>query len=193
LVISSGIIYIAIGQQAQNEAEKSITSFRQYNDLPVTVLGSPVNGYTNKQASRWTKLNLDVLTEYEKVLYLDADTRIHGDLTIGFNFLDGFDMAIAPSTQQDSSIFAHIGADERLQTITEIGYLPLQLQAGVMFFHRERCAEFFKVWRQEWLRWQEQDQAAMLRALKRYPLRIWLLGRDWNGGKLVDHLFGRCR
>jgi lipopolysaccharide biosynthesis glycosyltransferase len=185
-----GVVYVAIGQQAQVEARQSINSLIRYNDLPITILDKFDNP---GKGARWAKLNMDRLVDYDRVLYLDADTRVNGDITGGFELLDNWDLAIAPSPNQDSNIFAHIRTGERLQTIREIGYIPIQLQAGVMFFHRRRCAKLFETWRQEWQRWQDQDQAALLRTLDKCPVRIWLLGNEWNGGQLVEHLFGRCR
>ena len=189
---TQGVVYVAIGSQAQIEAKKSIASLKRHNDLPITVIDqfdNPGNG------ARWAKLNINRLVDYDRVLYLDADTRIHGNITGGFDILDNWDLAIAPSENQGGEVFRHIKTGERLQTIRELGYMPLQLQAGVMFFHRNRCAKLFEAWRDEWQRWKDQDQAALLRALEKCPVRVWLLGCDWNhrDGQLIEHLFGRCR
>jgi lipopolysaccharide biosynthesis glycosyltransferase len=186
----NGVVYIAIGSKAQSEAKESIKSLKRHNDLPVTIISEFDNA---GKGARWAKLNIDKLVDYDKILYLDADTRIHGDVSNGFLLLNSWDLALAPSTNQDGDILRHVKYGERLQTIRELEYMPIQLQAGVMFFHRQRCAKLFEIWRQEWQRWQDQDQAALLRALAQYPLRVWLLGREWNGGGLVEHLFGRCR
>ncbi len=187
---TKGIVYIAIGSQAQSEVQESIKSLKQHNDLPITIIDNFDN---SGRGARWAKLNINLLTDYDKVLYLDADTRIRGDVTNGFKILDNYDLAIAPSQNQNSSVFRHIRTGERLQTIRELGHIPLQLQAGVMFFDRLRCKKLFETWRKEWLRWKDQDQAALLRALNQCPVRLWLLGQDWNGGNLIEHLFGRCR
>jgi len=71
--------------------------------------------------------------------------------------------------------------------------LQLQLQGGMFFYHKERCTQFFKLWREEWKHWKQQDQGALVRALYKIPLRIYLLGYPWNGGELIEHLFGRAR
>jgi len=190
-----GAVYIAIGSQAQAEAKKSIASLKQYNpDLPVVVISEcDKPEFTDKQKSRYFKTLLPLLVKFDGVLYLDADTRIHGNILTGFELLDDWDLAIVPSTNQDGNVFEHIKNGEKLLTIDELGYIPLQLQAGVMFFDRLKCAELFECWHQEWLRFKDQDQAALIRALAQVPARVWLLGRDWNDGKLIEHLFGRCR
>jgi hypothetical protein len=141
-------------------------------------------------------VNLDTLSPYELTLYIDADTRVNGSVTAGFELLEsGFDMAIAPSVNQGgTSLMWHIGSDDRRATLDAIGNpLPLQLQAGVMFFNRLTCAPLFRAWREEWLKFENQDQGALLRALHRCPVKIALLGRDWNDGKLIEHHFGRAR
>ena len=188
--MTNGVIYIAIGNNAQSEAALSVKSLKRHNDLSVTVIDDFDQA---GKGARWAKLNIDQLVDYDRVLYLDADTRIHGDVTNGFKILDDWDMAITTSENQGVEVFRHVKSGERLQTIREVGYIPLQLQAGVMFFHRQRCAKLFETWRQEWQRWQDQDQAALARALSKQPVRVWLLGREWNGGGLVEHLFGRAR
>jgi hypothetical protein len=66
-----------------------------------------------------------------------------------------------------------------------------QWQCGVMFVRRnERTERFFKAWHREWGRYGGEDQAAFVRALHRVPLRVWVLGRPWNGGAVIQHRFG---
>lgn len=187
-----GVVYIAIGQPAQQTAKESINSLKRHNDLPVTV----IDKFDNPgKGARWAKLNIDQLVGYDRVLYLDADTIINGDISAGFEILDDWDLAIVPSANQESGVFQHIDETEREQTVTEIGYIPIQLQAGMMFFDRIRCQQLFSAWRSEWLRYRDQDQAALIRALAQCPVRVWLLGKDWNSarGELITHLFGRGR
>lgn len=191
----NGVVYIAYGPKAKKECELSVKSLKQHNPgLPITVIDESKFSDPGPGA-RWAKLNIDQLVEYDNILYLDADTRALGDLSAGFEILNDWDLAIAPSKNQDGAIFAHIRNEaEKQVTLDEIGNpWPLQLQAGVMFVARERCARLFAEWRKQWQRYKDQDQAALLRALDICPVRLWLLGRDWNGGSLVEHRFGACR
>lgn len=187
-----GVVYIVYGNQAKIEAGQSIASLLKFNDLPVTIITDNF-GMTPEQNSRMAKVTLPKLVDYDKVLYLDSDTRIRGNIEVGFKILDDWDLAIAPSKNQGSELFAHIkSSNEKEETLREIGnFWPIQLQAGVMFFHRQRCTSLFEEWQRQWLRWKDQDQAALLRALAIEPVRVWLLGRDWNGGSLIEHRFGR--
>lgn len=195
--ISVGVVYVVYGNQARHEAEQSIASLLKYNDLPVKVITEyqfdQDQFKADEQKSRLAKVHLPQLVDFDKVLYLDADTRIRGDITAGFDLLDDWDLAIAPSKNQGNDLFRHIKNEvEKEQTLRELGnYWPLQLQCGVIWFNRVRCTSLFEEWRTEYLRYNDQDQAAFLRALNKCPVKIWLLGRDWNGGKLIEHRFGR--
>lgn len=203
--MTNGVILIALGPAAQREAAAALASLRQHHSLPIAVIGDPVpgadqvitppSGGPGGPASRLAKLNLDTLSPFERTLYLDADTRVHGDLGAGFRILDGgWDLAIAPSGRQGHDTLGHLPPADRDYTLAALETPePLNLQAGVFFFHRERCAPLFAAWREEWHRFKDQDQGALLRALGRVPLRVWILGRDWNGGQLIEHLFGRAR
>lgn len=190
----NGVVYVVYGNQVKYEAEQSIASLLKYNDLPVKVITQDF-GMTPEQNSRLAKVNLPRLVDYERVLYLDADTRIRADITTGFELLDNWDLAIAPSKNQGNDLFRHIqNSDEKEVTLQELGnYWPLQLQAGVIFFDRIRCAKLFDEWARQWQRWQGQDQAALLRALAIEPVRVWTLGKCWNSenGAIIQHRFGR--
>lgn len=203
-----GVIYVAFGEAARREAEMSIRSLRTCgNAMPVAVacdgplrhvgpvarvpFGDPGPG------ARWAKLNADLLAPqaWHSFLYIDADTRVRGDLSAGFAVLaDGWDVALAASDHQGGELLWHVSEEERRVTAREWGHVPLQLQCGVMFVRRnEATACLFAAWREEWRRWGDQDQGAFLRALRRVPVRVWLLGKAWNGGAVVAHLFGRLR
>jgi histidinol-phosphate/aromatic aminotransferase/cobyric acid decarboxylase-like protein len=91
-------------------------------------------------------------------------------------------------------IFRHIKNEERELTFSELGTSDLlQLQAGVFFFHKSPAVlELFTAWREQWERFEDQDQAALLRALDKTPVKVWILSYLFNGGELVQHLFGRA-
>jgi len=207
-----GVVYVAYGPNARREAIASIASLWQYNDLSVAVVSRTElaiegivsicyptkdegDGLGDIPLSRWAKLNLNKLAPkpWDCILYLDADTRVRGDISNGFKFIeDGFDLAIAASSCQGVEAFHHVEEEERQLTFEAIPF-PMQFQAGVFFWHRERCGELFRVWREEWLNFKGQDQAALVRALEQTRPRVMLLGSPWNGGELVEHRFGYAR
>ncbi len=195
-----GVVYIAYGWRAAKEAGYSIKALAQHNDLPVTVMGERVKGADHvefddrESMGRWAKVNLDRLSPYALSLYLDADTRVHGNISAGFSILQDWDIAMSPSKVQGDGILWHVSDEERDATYRELGYDLLQLQGGMMFWRKnKRTAAFFTAWREEWERWKGQDQAALLRALHRTPLRLWLLSNEWNGGSLIEHRYGAAR
>lgn len=207
--MSRGVCYVAYGLKARKEFEMSSRSLMHFNNqIPALLADGKVDGrakyvrfpqperYTSVQKSRWAKVNLDRWSPYRHTLYLDADTRVRGDVSTGFDVLDDdFDLVICPSIQQDRDILHHVGEAEREQTLQEIGCNEvLQLQAGVFWFRKSpEMRALFEAWREEWLRYEDQDQAALLRALNRKPVRIWVLSNVWNGGAIIDHRYGKAR
>ena len=114
----------------------------------------------------------------------------------GFEMLaDGWELVLAHSVHQGSKRLWHIGAEDREATYQACGCDDvLQLQAGVMFFAKTQgIHELFDLWAREWRRFEDQDQGALLRALYQVPVRVWVLGRPWNGGALIAHHFGRAK
>lgn len=189
---------MAYGARAKQEADKSISTLKKHNARPVHVIDETVfdePDLTDAQKARWAKTHLDRLSPFKLTGYLDADTIIHADLSAGFGMLaDGWEMVMAPSANQGRDVMAHIAEEEREVTVDELGYRPLQLQAGMMFVRKcEAIHALFGAWRKQWRRWQDRDQAALLRALAERPVRLWLLGRPWSDGELVRHLYGRLR
>lgn len=197
--MSSGAVYIAYGDNARGEAAMSIRALRSRFPLPITVISDRALPGVQTQVfddprngARWAKLNLEQLSPYDCTLYLDADTRPRGDLTRLFVPLEaGFELVIAPSTEQADRALWHVSEQEREATFEALGFTPVQLQAGVMAFRKcEAINALFEAWRAEWRG--EQDQAALLRALYRVPVRTWLMSSHMSDA-LVLHLFGRAK
>lgn len=201
--MNRGIVYVAYGDNAIREATESIKSLKQYNNLPIAVISDrtikgtePIIFREAGPGARWAKLMIDIFSPYDYTLYLDADTRIKGDLSAGFDILqDDWDLAIAPSGRQNADVLGNLDEKDRQYTFETLGTThPLSLQAGVFFFKKnEQVLRFFDKWRVEWGKFFNQDQGAMLRALQQVPLRVWLLSNDWNGGEMIEHRFGKAR
>lgn len=200
-----GVCLIAYGDKAESEVKQCIESYRRWHDWPWLIAGDAGGlwqikmdqdaNYSNVQKSRWAKVTLDRWSPFDETLYLDADTRVQGNLSAGFQMLDdGFDMVITHSAQQADGNMWHIAQDEREATFAayQCGDV-LQLQGGVFWFRKsEAVTRFFEAWRAAWLRWRSYDQAALLRALRVAPLKIHLLGRPFNGGAVVQHRHGQA-
>lgn len=192
-----GIVYVAFGENAREEAAMSIAALRPRYDGLITVISSePLPGAhfirfdDPRFGARWAKLNLDLLTPYDQTLYLDADTRPRTDCAQWFEILaDGFDVVIAESTMQGQKALWHVDEAEREETLDGFGFTPLQLQAGVFAFRRsEAVVALFAAWREEWRG--GQDQAALLRALARAPVKLWVVSHHLSEIS-VAHVWGR--
>jgi hypothetical protein len=195
-------MYVAFGAKARAEARQSIASLRQRHKWPVLVVGdTPLpeadfhRTWLNRGTpGRWAKVCLDQLTPWDRTLFLDADTRIHGDLSAGFRLLDaGYDLVMVASKPQHNDALRHLDAKERTVTLDELPLDVLQLNTGVMWFG-DGASDLFELWREEWERWGDKDQGALLRALYRQPAAVALLGWPYNDadGEIVEHRFGAC-
>ncbi len=201
LMYREGVCYVVYGEAACREASLSIDTLRAVSPYRVMVMGDEIAGADGLEVEqvdpggRWTKIRLDELSPFEHTLYLDADTRVYGDLSVGFKLLEaGWDMAMTPSANQNGDALWHIDVREKERTIEDWGMVPLQLQAGVFYFRKSPAVlDFFQAWRWYWSEYRDQDQAAFLRALRDCPVKIWLLGRPFNGGAVVAHRFGALR
>lgn len=202
---ANGVCFVAYGAPAIRELGAALGALRKVADYPVAVLTDEerlpyydietIHFPRRDQGARWSKLNLDTLSPFDNTLYLDVDTRVMGDIFAGFDILaDGYDLVIAPSHFQYNAVFRHVEERERAFTFAELETNELlQLQAGVFFFRKSPAMlQLFDTWRAEWERYQGQDQAALLRALDKSPVKVWLLSYLFNGGELVQHLFGRA-
>lgn len=192
------VVYIAYGEAARREATYSLAALRSHCSWPAYAVGEPVEGARHIEfpradpGGRWAKLNAYNLVDEPMILYLDADTRPMAELEAGFRMLEaGWELVICPSSRQAEDLLWHAPESERAATLFELGYEPLQLQAGVWFVRRtESVDRLFSAWRCEWLRWEAIDQGALLRALDSAPVKIWLLGWPWNGGAVIQHRWG---
>lgn len=202
-----GAVFVAYGAPSMREARLAVPLLRGFHpDLPIWVLTDPtgpqplidgatvLRGPSADPGARLAKIMAPgMLVDLDQVVYLDADTRVRGDISQGFAMLDdGWDIVLAPSTRQGLDVFGHLSADDRALTINQIGsQFVLALQCGVMFYRRSpEVIALFHRWRHEWERFRDRDQGAFIRALYASPIRLWLLGRAYNGGDLVAHHFG---
>lgn len=196
--MTRGVCLIACGEKAEREARECIESLRKFHTWQCVTMSSGIDmpdGYDNIQKSRHAKVTLDQWSPFTDTLYLDADTRVQGDLSAGFDMLDdGFEMLITNSASQGRDNMWHVAPDEREATYEAWGCGDLlQLQGGVFWFRKcDNVTNFFEAWRREWFRWRQFDQAALLRALRVAPVKLHILGRPFNGGSVVQHRHGRA-
>jgi hypothetical protein len=204
--MTRGVVFIAQGDNARTQAKAALGMLRRIGCtwLAAVIADRPIEGAQHIYAedrgddpgARWAKVNLDQLSPFEHTLYMDADTRaMSADIGIGFDLLaDGWELVITPSANQGDDWLWHVGAEERELTEDEYGARLVVLQGGVFWFKKcEAVTALFEAWRDEWGRYRGQDQAALLRAMGQAPIKCWLLGRPFNGGSVVKHLFKWAR
>jgi hypothetical protein len=199
--MNRGVVIVAYGNAAVVVAREAVKSIQALTPgLPIGVISDvPIEGAIPLPfkddpgyGARWAKLNADLISPFEHTLYLDADTRAYRSIDTGFDILDGgWDMALACSERQWADTLGHLPSEDRAYTLGTVGIRPVNLQAGVIFFKKNKAvADLFEAWRQEWRQFRRLDQGALLRALQRQPVKVWLLGRPWNGGYIIGHRFG---
>jgi hypothetical protein len=124
--------------------------------------------------------------EWTAVLYLDADTKVVGDIRFYFQLIeDGWEFVIC----KDPHLMDTMHSFRRKNNLAELNETEgklhtlhtLQYNGGVWAFGRnERIARFFARWQAEWERHAQRDQGALIRAMYSEPLRVYLLGNEWN-------------
>jgi hypothetical protein len=196
--LTRGIYVTAFGQPARECAGRLLLSLQRFlPEIPVCFCGSErlggesvfVEQPDSDIGGRGAKLLAYELTpaEWDAVLYLDADTEaISSDLAFYFELIeDGWefvickdpmreDVAQLPRQKYDAAELADL--ERRMGTLH-----TLMLNGGVWSFGRnEAVRAFFGRWQLEWEKFGRRDQGALLRALYAGPLRMYVLGNEWN-------------
>lgn len=186
---------IAIGDSAEFAARKCLDSLKGfYFDKTLLIQHFVDNDKTGRAAK--TRLPQYFVPENDYILYLDADTTVHGSLEPLFQILkDGWDMVIAPSMNQGSMSMAHMKNHiEKHETKNLYGFNPLHLQCGVIGFRNTtKMQVFFNIWHEQWQQHRGQDQAAFLRTWHIMPIKLWIVGNAFNGGEVIQHHFGSIK
>lgn len=192
-----GIYCVAFGAMARQAAENMMQSAKAHMpDIPICLCAAEPIGIENvfvqeedtDIGGRRAKLRAYELApaEWETILYLDADTEIVAPVYQLFDWAeDGWDLVICKDISPNDvlgHIKAKVDSDEAAETQRVVGtWDVLQLNGGVWAFTRnEEMEAFFQAWRTEWERWAQRDQGALIRALYTYPLRVLVLGNEWN-------------
>lgn len=194
---SRGIYCVAFGEPARHCAARLIRSAKRHlPEIPIALCAAaPIGGEDvfiqqpdSDVGGRRAKLKAYELApaEWQAVLYLDADTEVVGDIRFYFQLIeDGWEFAICKDPHLMDTMHAFRRSNnlaEITETEEEIHTLhTLQYNGGVWAFGRnERVAAFFKRWQMEWERHAQRDQGALIRAMYTDPLKVYLLGNEWN-------------
>lgn len=195
--LERGIYCVAFGDPARACALTMMESVKKHlPEIPIALCAAApigpedifIEGPDSDIGGRRAKLRAYELTppEWGAVLYLDADTEVvSGDVRLYFDLIeDGWEFVICkdPMREDVAQLPRHKYNADEVVALEAMGTLhTLMLNGGVWCFGRnERVAAFFGRWLAEWERHAQRDQGALLRALYADPLRLYVLGNEWN-------------
>lgn len=196
--LNRGIYVVAFGEPARECAQRCIASVKHFlPDTPVMLCSNEPLGAEDlfvaqpdgDVGGRAAKLLAYELTppEWDAVLYLDADTEvISGDINFYFELIeDGWEFVICkdPMREDVDQLPRHKYMQAEINDLERsLGSLHvLMLNGGAWAFSRNDAVHsFFVRWQLEWEKYGQRDQGALLRALYAEPLRMVVLGNEWN-------------
>jgi hypothetical protein len=220
--MSAGVIYMAWGDNAVQQAEESIRSLWKHDrSFTVMVVGDAAAGefFNGHKGVEFHQVDIDPfdatkakgykflagrikpllagISQFERTLYVDADTLFKRSPKIGFELLDRWDVALA-ETQTRSLVEGIAGIKECRATSDWVGSKHiLYHNSGMIFWKKnERTSQLFDLWNEEWNRFKGWDeQVALLRALIRSDCMFLTLPHTWNcyhdrDSHLLHHWFG---
>lgn len=197
-VSKAGAICVAYGVPARDCARRLIPSWQKHMaDYPIALVSdTPLEDMTNvfvqhsddDIGARSVKTDLYNVApqDWKHVLYLDADTEIIADVSQLFRWLkSGFDFIICTNPSEHATVIngkRDDNQDEMEETIDLLGSGDLfQYNGGVFCFTRNnRTKKLMNAWHTEWQRYGGRDQFALLRALHKNPVKMLLLGNEFN-------------
>jgi hypothetical protein len=192
-----GIYCVAFGEPARHCAQRLMASIKRYMpDIPVAFCGAKrlggedvfIRQPDSDVGGRRAKLRAYELApaEWESVLYLDADTEVVAPIYKFFEWIEsGWEFVIC----KDPHLMDTMHAYKRRDNAAEMAKVEqavktlncLQYNGGVWAFARvPRVEAFFLRWREGWEEYAQRDQGALLKAMYAAPLRVLVLGNEWN-------------
>lgn len=196
--LNRGIYCVAFGEPARACAVQMMISVRQYlPGVPIALAAAAPLGIEDifieqpdaDIGGRSVKLMAYELTppEWKAVLYLDADTEVTSpDVAFYFDLIaDSWEFVICkdPMREDVAQLPRHKYDAAELEDIENtLGTLhTLMLNGGVWAFARTDAVKaFFESWQAEWAKYGRRDQGALLRALYQHPMKMYVLGNEWN-------------
>lgn len=194
---NNGVIYVAFGYKYLMMTAHSAVTVKQNNPgLKIAVLTNlKLNKdflWQNKKlfdhvlyfdlenkANRLIKTNIYEHSPFDRSLFLDCDTEVVDDVSVGFKYLDRFDLAFRPhdypvSYKNDYQI--NIGIPTKDFS---------HWNSGVFFFKKnEKTQAFFKTWHEAHKKFgYSMDQPSLVYAIYNNDVRVLPLNLTWNIGQ----------
>jgi predicted O-methyltransferase YrrM len=193
--LTRGVYVVAFGPQARTCALRLIESSKHHMpDIPVALCSSEALGPedvlivhpdSDVGGRRAKLLAYDLAPpEWDTVLYLDADTEVVAPVYALFDWCErGWEFVICRDVKETLHSFERKNnLDELKQVQHDVGSLwALQYNGGVWAFRRcDATKRLMDRWRAEWEVHAQRDQGAFVRALHADPVRLLVLGNEWN-------------
>jgi Glycosyl transferase family 8 len=199
-----GVVYCATGVTAYLEAAliSAIALHQLEPDLPITLISDlpllnliPLQSYSitprfispeelqslGSFASRAIKTRLDSFTPYQETLFIDADVLPLRSLSQLWGHLDRGDWGMVADLMPRLELCNHVATEEKDYTLCQLPGSTPHFNSGVMLWRKNAVTQtVFQQWHQEWLRFQKQDQLALMRAIDLTQLPIVPLPATYN-------------
>jgi alpha-N-acetylglucosamine transferase len=202
--MTSGYLYIAIGEMFRHEAERSSRSLRRFTSNPVCLITDDPE-YTSDQfdqiiyvddigKSFEVKIVGMQLSPFDKTVFLDSDTFVCNPIDNIFEFLEYFDIAITTYLNGHSENFwRQYKPDYHLK----LKGILHEFHTGVVGFNKNSSVtKFFATWlaiHKELKMY--ADMPTFREAFLKFPVRIGILPHEYNltGIKSMVIVFGKVR
>lgn len=194
----AGVYVVAFGGPSRKCAVRCIKTLKEHMpDMPVTLVAAePLKAGESifiqhddmDIGGRQAKLAVDDLApkSWQYILYLDADQEVMEPLDFIFDLLQsGWEFVICRDMHERYWLRMMQRGDNKIEydfTVKQVGTDRVHQYNGGMFAFRrcERTKRFFNLWNEEYRKWLGRDQGALIRALYRHPLRLFMLNNQWN-------------
>lgn len=198
-----GVVYLSVGEKYKQLTELSISFLRGFGYCgPVRVLTTsnhwkldhldceiikvPFRGLGFATRHYKTQINQ---YGFDTTLFLDADTLPIANIRPIWRELRFADIGLSSDLhpQVRDLIKLHYWDRKRCRPeyyyMSDLGLMQHRLfSSGVMLFRRSTATDkLFAAWHEEWERFRQEDQLALVRAIARTKPRVHQLARRWNG------------
>jgi Glycosyl transferase family 8 len=141
----------------------------------------PYSRLIRAKNSRFIKISLSSLSPFEETLYLDADILPLQPIPSIWDFLQHGDFAMAVHPCSTLAQTSHVEKEELDYTLALCDKKATQYNGGVILWRNTaKVRVLFSVWKQEWLKFQQQDQLALIRALAVLNFPVIELPKSFN-------------
>ena len=203
----SAVVFLAWGEKYINEVNHCIDSSHSIDQYDLFIVTDQTTEISNPKLNiiradfetdgllRKTEL-INYLPEgYNVFLFLDSDTVVLEDISLGFEKARKHGIAIAPAPHYSLDYFFGFGKimkNEHMQTLGQLHY-----NTGVIFFNtKENTLSVFKKWKtlaKKYQKVRQNDQPFFSMALEQLEFNPYTLSISYNYRGYGDAISGKVR